>query len=292
MRKILQLVLALLLLVAAPAWGQIARVGGAIHPEGNSTTCAVTYTSTAGNDILFWTAIDNSTTTDVTGVVDSGLGSSSTWASRGTKLNGTRRISLWSARNVIANSTFTVTVGAAGSDLLCAVEEFSGVAALGNTNNASGTSTAPSVTLASTQDANNWFAVGVAQQGQVTFTASVGNLRQQINVNAQSTVTMGTGDNTAVSAGSAVTVTFTASASSAWAAFGLELRSTTGAAPAPPMLRRSVNIGWLTGNVGGGQRGIPGIQNRVGHRHVQRHLHDGWGEPLALSGANFQGALD
>jgi hypothetical protein len=116
---------------------------------------------------------------------------------------------------------------------------YTGVAAIGTNDTASGTSTAPSIAL-TTQDPDNFVVSGFAFIGSQTWTADTGNLRDNYDGSEiggqQATAVV---DNTAASA-SSVTTSATLSGSDSWAAIAIELRSTLGAAatrrPIAPMI--------------------------------------------------------
>lgn len=108
------------------------------------------------------------------------------------------------------------------------VDEYSGVGSIGIANAATGTSTAPSVTL-TTSDANNYIVVQTASLGNAGIpTAGTGNLRTANRTGTTSSNVAGAAcDNTVVAAGSVTcSVTIT---SGVWAATAIELRTV----PAP-----------------------------------------------------------
>ncbi len=135
------------------------------------------------------------------------------------------RTEIWSAK-VAAGASTTVTVNlSAGSEVVCAVAQYSGVGALGLTSTNSGTGTALTVSV-TTQDNNNWVVGGFAQRGTTgTLSAQTGTLRQvKVSTGVSNWVKGALTDNTSATPAS-VTNAVTATQSTDWAAAALELRT-------------------------------------------------------------------
>ena len=122
-----------------------------------------------------------------------------------------------------ASTTVTVTL-AAGSEVVCAVAQYSGVGALGLTNTNSGTGTAPTVSV-TTQDNNNWVVAGFAHEGATgTLSAQTGTLRQ-VKVTSGSSVKGALTDNTSATPASVTNAVTATQTGTNWAAAALELRT-------------------------------------------------------------------
>src|SRR5207244_2842147 len=120
-------------------------------------------------------------------------------------------------------TTVTVTL-AAGSEVVCAVAQYSGVGALGLTNTNSGTGTAPIVSV-TTQDNNNWVVAGFAHEGATgTLSAQTGTLRQ-VKVTSGSSVKGALTDNTSATPASVTNAVTATQTGTNWAAAALELRT-------------------------------------------------------------------
>ena len=134
------------------------------------------------------------------------------------------RTEIWSAK-VASGASTTVTVNlAAGSEVVCAVAQYSGVGALGLTNTNSGTGTAPTVSV-TTQDNNNWVVAGFAHEGATgTLSAQTGTLRQ-VKVTSGSSVKGALTDNTSATPASVTNAVTATQTGTNWAAAALELRT-------------------------------------------------------------------
>src|SRR5438876_5474351 len=186
-----------------------------------STSCAATLPSvTAGNTNIVVVALRQ-----VGSPVSTISDGASTYSREVSKNNTTARTEIWSAK-VAAGASTTVTVTlSAGSEIVCAVSQYSGVGALGLTNTNSGSGTALTVSV-TTQDNNNWVVAGFAQQGTTgTLSAQTGTLRQvKVTTGASYWVKGALTDNTSATPAS-VTNSVTATQSTNWAAAALELRT-------------------------------------------------------------------
>jgi hypothetical protein len=147
--------------------------------------------------------------------------------------NGTvARTEVWWVFSTGSNTTnvVTVTLTATSKFTVCA-ESYSGVTSVGNTSTNTGTSATPAVTL-TTQDPNNWIAMGAAAQGIGAITATSPNVvqqsRQTSGGSAGTNVSGAEGDAGAFATAGSHTVTF-AVTSAAWATAGIELRSVAAA---------------------------------------------------------------
>src|SRR5690348_6831437 len=179
-----------------------------------------------GNMIVVATLDVNSGT--VSSVVDSG---GSTYTKIASVTNGTLILEIWatSATGSVASTTVTVTWSAASRNHEMAACEYTGVAAIGTNNTASGSASPGSVSI-TTQDANNFVVAGIGVLAANAQTAQNGNLRLSITEGgAGSKSSLGEVDNTAASASSVTcSTTFT---SAAWGAVAVELRSVAGNNP-------------------------------------------------------------
>src|SRR5438876_5879886 len=189
-----------------------------------STSCAATLPSvTAGNTNIVVVALRQSGGAAPVSTISDGA---STYSREVYMDNaGNARTEIWSAK-VAAGASTTVTVNlAAGSEVVCAVAQYSGVGALGRTSTNSGSGTAPTVSV-TTQDNNNWVVAGFAHQGATgTLSANQGNLRQvKVTTGASYWVKGALTDNTSATPAS-VTNSVTATQSTNWAAAALELRT-------------------------------------------------------------------
>ncbi len=237
-RRLWQSIVFLALVVAGlsgTARGSIAFVNAA-NNKANAATVTVTISTTAGNDVVVVVSANTSGGgNSVTSVTDTG-GSSYAQRASIASSGGNEQVFIWSARNVAAATSVTVNIGSSTRFVAC-VAQYSGVQALGGTTTNTGTSTGPTVSL-TTQDANNFAVAGFGAIGTATYSASVGNLRTSATTSGGPGSSQSGGalnENTAATA-SSVTNTVTLSASEQWAAAALELRSTTGGAPAPKRL--------------------------------------------------------
>lgn len=187
------------------------------------------------NDVIVVTVEIRTTTTSVSSITDT-IGNTYTVAKSVAINNGTScRIEEWWVISTGSNTAnaITVNISVSGRFTICA-ESYSGVVSIGNTNTSTGSSTAPAITL-TTQDTNNWIALGVSAQGLPTLTATAPNVVQQTTTitggATSSDVRGGEGDAGAFATAGSNTVTFTLGASGAWAAAGIELRSVAAFSP-------------------------------------------------------------
>ena len=222
-----RLILVLALLCSTPAWGAIAFVPASSTvcdqtSASSGTACTLTAATTAGNMViagLSW----KTTTRSINYVLGSATGSY--FFPYAQTCNSTGSCSaILICRNCAALTT--VTPNFTGTTLYnLTVEEYSGVAAIGITGTATGTSTTPGITI-TTGDANDWLVVATSSLGNDGIpTARTGNLRKAGRTGTTSSNVAGAlCDNTVATAGSvSCTVTIT---SGAWSGVGVELRTT------------------------------------------------------------------
>jgi hypothetical protein len=155
-----------------------------------------------------------------------------TWNLATTITNGSTKLVLYTATvvNAFENIWAYLTAGidASSNNAQC----YTGVAAIGTTNTATGSSTAPSVAL-TTQDANNYVVTMCAFIGNTSWAANVGNLRDNYDGGAVGQASIAAIDNTG--AAGSITTSATLGGSQAWACAAVELRSTLGANPRRPI---------------------------------------------------------
>jgi hypothetical protein len=219
---------------AGPTWVQSDDQFSQAAAATAKQTDALTHTSTAGNALVVWVAAKTTTST-LTSVTASGC---QFFIYTNQYLNGTSE-SLQEAIGLHCPATSSITVTmSAGTKFTTIVDEYAGVASVGQFNSATGTSTTPSVAI-TTQDANNLIIMGSASLGSNGVpTAGTGNLRQSIGTDTTATGVAGADcDNTAASAQTLVTCSDTIT-SGPWVAVAIELRS---ANPADPLLVDAVD---------------------------------------------------
>ncbi len=230
--------LGLLLFLACPAHAAIAFVtgsGGTGAFNASSGTVNYAIALAAGNESVVVIAI-RTTTSTVSSITDS---QSNSYAFRAAVTQTNVRVELWSSTlttAVATTDTLTITLSAT-SKFEVVLGGYSGATARGTTNTNTGNSTTFTIDL-TTQDPNNFVVAGFAGQNTQPVSASVGNLRASGSTSGGAGSTNVTGalnDNSAASA-SLVTNTVTVPSGTFWAAAALELRSTTGGAPAPKRL--------------------------------------------------------
>lgn len=218
---------------APPVWAAIAFVDGASAGEagGDVTSHGLSAASqVTGNSCVVKISIDraNSPSTTISSVSDT---ASSVWTTGPTVTNaGNTTMALYHAINMLGNAP-TVTVSySAATFATVAMECYSGVVLIGTSATATGNSTAPSVSV-TTQDANNWVTSGLSFRTSVgtSWSAATGTLRRSYDGANSSSAAFGSVDNSSAGAGS-VTTSATLGGTEQWAAVGLELRSTSGAA--------------------------------------------------------------
>jgi hypothetical protein len=227
----------LVVLLAIPASAAIAYVS-ASHTVCLQTTvsagvaCTLTGATTAGNVVVVAISLKTPTRalTNLAGSSASAFFMQVTPVTPNGSSNG---IVLNVCFNCAALTTVTPTLSGTSIYAL-AVEEYSGVAALGAWANASGSSTAPSVSITTT-DSNNWVVSATSNLGStgiptvgVGCGTTTGNLRDANRTGTTSSFnSIGVCDNTVAGAGS-LTLTDTIT-SGLWAAVAIEFRSASAA---------------------------------------------------------------
>lgn len=154
------------------------------------------FTPVTGEILVLAVAL-GSTSSSVSSISNSA--GSYTWTLRASQ-NGTGvRVEIWTATvNTGAATTFTVNITGGSTTVAAAIERYSGVASIGNTTNASGSSEFPRgyVTIA---DGGNWLAaaVGFACQSGDTITGSGSDLtNRQSSIPAATATAVQEGDQT------------------------------------------------------------------------------------------------
>jgi hypothetical protein len=222
--------------LSTPVISGITQVGGGHNNTGANvapTSLSINYSSSSGNTIVAVCALGN-TLSSISSITDGG----STWALRAFASSGTSvRSEIWStpAGGSVASSSFTINM-AGGTPASCALEEYSGVLALGNTAFNQATSGTWSVTLA-TQDPNNYVVAGIGANSFYGYSNPFGTIEQSGGITGNpgsNFVEMSLLDNTAATASAVSNGVITSPAP--WAAVALELRSVGSAAPAAPVI--------------------------------------------------------
>jgi hypothetical protein len=236
------LVLSIWILAGQASWAAIAHVQSTTCVQSTAAThqCITgAFNTTTGRTNVVVVALANLTTV-VSSVVDSG---GSTYAARGacgTMAGSSLQICIWSTAVNASIASTSVTVNTdSNTKFAFAVGEYSGVVALGLTNNGSNSSSATSSIAQSTQDANNWIIAGFTNPNITTNTANTGNMRQTASTTTSSGVTVTLNDNTSASAGS-VTNTINVSPSATAAKAVLELRTSTTSSSSPNLMLMGV----------------------------------------------------
>ena len=187
----------------------------------SSATAVITLTINAGDTVVV--EATNNTNEVISNVTDTG---GSLYTKQGASAtNGALTGELWATAASTALASTSVTVHyATATHSGASAETYTGVADLGNiATPTTGTSAAPSISLA-TQDLNNFIVAGIgAGPSANTWTAATGNLRTNIAGTATHMESAGV-DNTSVTPAS-VTSSATLSGSEAWVAFAIELRT-------------------------------------------------------------------
>jgi hypothetical protein len=223
------------------SYGAIAYVSGSATTcaQTSATTasqpCALSAATTAGDAVVVGVAWKGTTQT-MTSVTASGC---TVFPYQETTVNSTlEALALWVGLNCPAISAVTVTLSG-GSVFETTVNEYSGVTSIGQLTTATGTSAAPSASIA-TQDSNNWIVMESGSLGSEGLPAAgTGNLRTAGRTGSTaSDVAAAACDNT-VSAPGNVTCSDTIT-SGAWASLSIELRTTN---PADPLLVDAVGTG-------------------------------------------------
>jgi hypothetical protein len=239
----------------------ISVVGGGRNNTGSATTTSlsINYSSHSSNTIVAVCALGN-TAASISSITDNG----SYWVLRYAMNNGTAvRSEIWStpAGGSVASTSFTINMSG-GTPASCALEEYAGVLALGNTSSAQGNSGVWSVGL-TTQDANNYVVAGIGANSYYGYSNPTGTIRQAGVLTGNpgnDYVEMDLFDNTAATASGVTNGVVTAPAP--WTAVALELRSagtTTGLMPvisavaASGITGSSATITWTTNQASSSQ---------------------------------------
>ncbi len=218
--------MALAFLSSTPAWGAIAFVSAShticSQTSGSSgAACTLTAPTTAGNTViagLTWHTASASINTVV------GSATSSYFFPYAQVCGAGSCSAILICRDCAALTSVTPNFTQSTLYNLTA-EEYSGVAAIGITATATGTSAAPGVTI-TTGDPNDWLMAVTSSPGNSGVPAAgVGNLRNAARTGSSSSGVAGAAcDNTVAAAGSlSCSVGIT---SGAWSAVGVELRTT------------------------------------------------------------------
>ena len=232
----------------------IAHVGGAganTGPNLGTTSLTINYTSGGHNTLVAVCALGN-IQSSISSITDGG----SAWALRAFTSNAAGvRSEIWStdAGLSVASKSFKVAISG-DSPASCALEEYSGVLALGNTATGQATSGTWSIGL-TTQDSNNYVAAGIGANSYYGYSNPSGTIRQSggITTNAGvNYVEMDLFDNTAATPSLVASGVITASAP--WAGVALELRSVAGSGTGPVIsavtssgiTSTSATITWVT----------------------------------------------
>jgi hypothetical protein len=238
-----------------PLISGITQVGGAHNNTGSSltpTSLKINYSSSNNNTVIAVCAL-GSALSSISSITDGG----SPWTFQAAVNNGTAvRSEIWStsAGGSVASTSFTVNISG-GAPTSCALEEYSGVLALGKTATNQGTSGAWSIGL-TTQDPNNYVAAGIGANSFYGYSKPVGTIEQSGGITGNTGVNyveVGLLDSTAATPSTVTSGVSTAPAP--WAAVALELRSVSPAAAAGPVISAvtssgiagtSATITWIT----------------------------------------------
>lgn len=209
-------------LVAGPLLAQPTYVNGAVSTSSTtaSTSCAVTYSPTAGNTIVGWAA---GVGVDVSSVTDS---ASSTYIRLTPANNHTITGSLWGLLSVPSGVTSITFTMASSTRRACGVVEYSGVRAFGAYDGTATASSASPQDSITTHDNNDVIVVGMSREGTSTWSthSGVGTLRKNLAGGGSTTPGIGLSDNTSATPAS-VSAGATISSSGTWIASGVELRA-------------------------------------------------------------------
>lgn len=206
--------------------GAITQIGGAGNQTiaTTPTSLAITYSTHTGNTEILVVTMGTGTPS-VSSITDTG---GSTWSFRIGLTGTSHRTELWStgAGSAIASTSITVNFASATSASM-ALEEYSGVVALGITSTGGPTTSSNILISLVTQDNNNFIVSGLGAHAFTTMTATSGTIQQSGGITANSDfVEVNLCDNTVASPGSvSCGATF---GSSPWTAVGLELRTSGG----------------------------------------------------------------
>jgi hypothetical protein len=221
-----RLIVTLSLLCCTPAWGAIAFVSAShsICSQSSSSSgsaCTLAAPTTAGNTIvagLTWSNASASINTVA------GNATSSYFFPYAQVCGANSCSAILICRNCASLTSVTPNFTQSTQYNLSA-EEYSGVAAIGITRTATGTSTSPGITL-TTGDPNDWLVAATSSPGSSGIPAAgTGNLENAARSGSSSSSVAGAAcDNTVATPGSlSCSTTIT---SGAWSAVGVELRST------------------------------------------------------------------
>jgi hypothetical protein len=221
-----RLILLFSFLCSTPAWGAIASVSASqtICSQTSAsagTACTLAAPTTAGDTVIAGITWSNTSASIKTVVGNVGSSYFFPYA----QVCGAGSCSaILICRNCAALTA--VTPNFTQSTLYnLSTEEYSGVAAIGITGTATGTSTAPGITITS-GDPNDWLVAVTSSPGNAGIPAAgTGNLRSAVNTGSSGSDVAGAAcDNTVAAAGSlSCSVAIT---SGAWSAVGVELRTT------------------------------------------------------------------
>jgi hypothetical protein len=214
--------IALLLLAVAlclcgqSAFASVAYVGGATASNSGTagTSLTVTYSPTAGNQVVLGIMFAAAVTSLSCADQNSNALTLNTHENNAYEFYGT----------AIAGATSFKCQWTTSAKASEAVAEYSGVVGVGTNGINSGSSTSSSISVTTTK--SNSFIVAIFGNGvNATYTATSGNLRQNISGGAGNSNAVAIMDNTAAIAGTSVTDTATVP-TGAWNAVGLELYPT------------------------------------------------------------------
>jgi hypothetical protein len=220
-----RLILLLAFLCSTPAWGAIAFVSASQttcsqSAASGSTACTLAAPTTAGNTVIAGLTWSNASASIKTVV---GSATSSYFFPYAQVCGAGSCSAILICRNCAALTA--VTPNFTESTLYnLSTEEYSGVAAIGITGTATGTSTAPGLTI-TTGDPNDWLVAVTSSPGNAGIPAAgTGNLRSAAYTGSSGSDVAGAAcDNTVAAAGSlSCSVGI---ASGAWSAVGVELRT-------------------------------------------------------------------
>ena len=241
--------------LSTPLISGITQVGGAHNNTGPNltpTSLKINYNSGSNNTIVAVCAL-GSTLSTISAITDGG----SAWTFQAGVNNGTAvRSEIWStsAGGSVASTSFTVNISG-GTPTSCALEEYSGVFALGNTAVNQSTSGVWSVGL-TTQDPNNYVVAAIGANSFYGYSKPFGTIQQSGGITSNTGVNyveMGLLDNAAATPSAVTSRVSTAPAP--WAAVALELRSVNPATAAGPVISAvassgiagtSATITWIT----------------------------------------------
>lgn len=237
----------------------IAFVSGAKNSAASAATNTVTYAPTAGHAVIVFLNVAGAITAIT---VKDNLGNTLT---AGPTVTNTTQIASFYYFAPSGVTSFVATWTTSRTSSLVAAE-YSGAAFINASlsgNTATGSSTAPTITV-TTNDSNNFVVAGLGDAA-LTFTATTGTSREQVTT----TPRMLALDNTVASAGS---VTCAASSSTtAWTAVAIELRT---------RFQQTLTDQLIFADAFNKLLGIPGqITEQLGDQIV---MSDGTGQPLTF----------